>query len=491
VNLHTWFSEVAQRHARKTAIVHEQTEASYEQLRERSGRLRARLAGEVGERGVLGLCIEHPIDFVVVYLAAAAAEIKIVLIDPRSTQHELRDSLRLFELTHLICAARRDTAGWLAHAAGVELGGRTLTLGELRPELTAAVSHYRDGDFVVHGTSGTTGKPKGIVLSDDNIVHRVHSWTRTLRLTSDDVILCSLTLSHCHGIDVLMLPGLLNGCRVVAPDLDRISPRRICRLFGEHGVTMFSSLPYFYELMLETVAPDAANLQRLRYLISGSAPLSDRTARAFRGRFGRGIQQVYGLSEIGAICLNHDAETVGSIGQFIDGVKGQIVDAGTGDGSGELVVTGKALARGYLNSPDAEQQMFRRGWLWTQDLVTTSGVGLRIVGRRSRFINSGGNKVDPVELEDVLRTHPAVQEAVVTSRPDPLRTERIVAYLRLRAAASRDELGGFLRERLAAYKIPDELHFVDHIPKNSLGKVQLGALVDRHLPPASAAEGGA
>jgi acyl-CoA synthetase (AMP-forming)/AMP-acid ligase II len=480
VELHERFEAVARAHAAKTAIVHEANEISYATLLQRSLILAGFLSKGLERDAVIGLFVHAPPAFVAAYLGAAGARARVVLLDPR-TAKEAAQSVRHFQISHLLCTERElpELAAYLTSTRTAEVDGTRFILGAVRADLRADTSNYRAGDFVVHCTSGSTGTPKGIVLSADNIVHRILNWSETLALTPDDTVLCSLTLSHCHGIDVLMLPGLFNGCRVVAPDLDRISPRRVAKLFVEQGVTVFSTLPYFYELMLDTVSPERVDLTRLRYMISGSAPLSDRTARLFRDRFGRGIQQVYGLSEIGVICLNKDPDKVGSIGELITGVAGRIADEGAADGSGELVVSGKALARGYLSSPDAERTFFRGGELWTQDLVTHDASGFVIVGRRSRFINSGGNKVDPVELEDLLKTHPQVLEAVVTAAPDALRGEQIVAYLRTRTAVAIEELHTFMRQRAALYKLPAEYRFVDSIPKNGLGKVQVSALGQR------------
>jgi acyl-CoA synthetase (AMP-forming)/AMP-acid ligase II len=478
MQLYERFHDVAGRHTNKTAIVHEQEEVSYASLSSRTQALCRFLSRSAGTGAVIGLCVHAPTSFVTCYLASEGAGAKLVLLDPRAMKEHVQ-GVRHFEITHLMCTERElpELAGLLETAHSVDIAGTKYHVGKVQRALRADRSHYRPEDFVVHCTSGSTGTPKGIVLSSANIVARIDNWSASLALTEDDIVLCSLTLSHCHGIDVLMLPGLFNGCRVVAPDLDRISPRRIAGLFKEHRVTTFSSLPYFYELMVDTVAPERTDLSSLRYMISGSAPLADRTAVRFRERFGKGIQQVYGLSEIGVISLDRDPDHVGSIGELIAGVEGYLTDEGAGDGSGELVVKGPALARGYLDSPHTERTFFRDGWLFTQDLVRRGATGLHIVGRRSRFINSGGNKIDPAEVEQVLQTHPAVAEAVVTSKPDALQGQRVVAYVRASRQVSSGELHDFLSARLALYKLPAELRFVDSIPKSTLGKVQVAALV--------------
>lgn len=480
------FARTARDRGDKPAIVNEGDTVSFSELLARAQALAPRLIERVGQPGVLGLYTGNPVAFVSVYLAAAAAGIKVVLLDSRLVGREVGAQVRDCEVTHV---AHPETA--LPSLADVVAGDERalvfppLRIGPVRSELLARTSHYRADDFVVHCTSGTTGKAKGIVLSRENIAHRVFNWSTTLALTAADVVLCTLTLAHCHGIDVLMLPGLINGCTVIAPDLDKISPRRICSLITNHGVTFFSSLPYMYELMLQTVSPDKVDFRRARYLISGSAPLPDETARAFAHTFGHPIHQVYGLSEIGVICFNSRPENVGYIGAFIEGVEGKVVDTGDADNpGGELVVRGKALARGYLDSPESNELMFRDGWLWTQDIVRRDDrAGFQIQGRKSRFVNVGGNKVDPVEIEIILRSHPAVAEAVVAGRRDSLRTEKVIAFIEARTAIDEGVLHAYLRDRVASYKLPERYVFVAEIPRNTIGKVQVAKLLEMATTP--------
>jgi acyl-CoA synthetase (AMP-forming)/AMP-acid ligase II len=475
------FKRAATSNGHKPAIVTDDGVVTFEALLARIKELSVLLSGHLDASSVIGLHVPHPADFVMAYLAAATNGHKLVLLDARATREELNMELADFAVTHVLSG--QSHGQFMNSAASAEtvlhVEGRQIHLTRLNtPDKS---SRYHHEDFVVHCTSGTTGRPKGIVMSAWNVHARIINWSSTLSLTSDDSILCTLTLAHCHGIDVLMLPGLMNGCTVIAPDLDRISPRRICSLIAEHGVTIFSSLPYMYDMMLQTVSPDIARFDTLRYLISGSAPLPDTTAIAFREKFGRGINQVYGLSEIGVICFNKDPNLIGSIGQLIDGVEGRLArDDGDNLDGQMLVVRGDALARGYYHSPDAEQEMFRDGWLWTQDVVEWEEDSIHIVGRRSRFINSGGNKINPVEVEAALRLHPNIIEAVVTGLQDTQRTERIVAFVKREEMVSPSSLRAFLTARIANHKIPDEYVFVDHIPKNAIGKIQLAKLVADH-----------
>lgn len=459
----------------KPAILADDGAVTFSTLLARIEEFAGLLSEHCDSSAVIGLHMSHPADFVTAYLAASAKGHKLVLLDSRLSCEELSVELTDFSVTHVLSGQGVFIADTASMEKVLHVDGRPFHL--IRLSTLCQPSRYRHDDFVVHCTSGTTGRPKGIVMSARNVQARIVNWSSTLSLTSEDIILCTLTLAHCHGIDVLMLPGLMNGCTVVAPDLDRISPRRICSLIAEYGVTIFSSLPYMYDLILQSVPAEKAQFGTLRYMISGSAPLPDATAIAFQEKFDRGINQVYGLSEIGVICFNKAPDRIGSIGELIDGVEGRLAENDNGSDGQMLVVRGDALARGYYHSSEAEQEMFRNGWLWTQDVIQWDENGIRIIGRRSRFINSGGNKVNPIEVEDALRLYPGVAEVVVTGVKDDQRTERIVAFVKPEGEIEASMLRAFLTTRIANYKIPDEYVFVNQIPKNAIGKIQLVKLI--------------
>lgn len=475
-------------HPDRIAIISEERGITYQALAESATACADALAQLHDTKATLGLYIRHPIDFVIAYLAAAGAGKRIVLLDPRLKDADLRSLVLAAEVTHLFYAADEMTpASPAAAMAGgpASAAGARLLLAPIEASLVSTEFHYAADDFMVHSSSGSMGKPKAIVCTQDAIWHRIQSWIGTVDMRPGDATLCTLTLSHCHGIDMLMLPGLFCGSLVVAPDLERISPRRVASLLAEHNITIFSSLPYMYELILASVPKEKIRLDTLRYIISASAPLSRATALRFHETYGRWLNQAYGLSEIGCILLAKDGSSVGQVGTFCEAVNGEIIGA-SGEEPGELVVTGPGMARGYLNSPDAQADMFTDAKLWTQDLVAFEGPGYAIKGRKSRFINFSGNKVDPAEVEQALAAHDAVQEAVVIAAPDPLSGERIVAFvLSGDARPSEHDLRAHMSSGLASFKCPAQYVFVDVIPRTGLGKVQVDALRRLIQPPAA------
>lgn len=472
------FLEMCARYGSKAAIVHEDARVTYTELFRRMSAAVRRLASLFPPRTAIGILTDDPLPFVCHYLAASELALIVVPIDPRLGAAERRTLIEHCRLGGLLVGN-----GYLAAAPDLADGFSRIAMADgddihiFRSNCPVSDDAYHPLDFVIQYTSGTTGTPKAIALSIGNIHERVMNWSQCLALKADDTILCSLTLSHSHGMDVLMLPGLLHGCTVVAPNVHRLTPKRILTLIGEHRVSIFSTLPFMYDLLnrLPGVVPGA--LESVRHLISGSAPLSAETESEFFARFGRHISQVYGLSEIGPICFSHDLYGPGRLGAFVPGVEWTIVPAAPGASEGELVVTGSALSRGYLDSPDEQRLMFRDGWLWTQDMIELDAQGVRYIGRKSRFINSGGNKIDPFEIESLIESIGRVR-AVVYGKPDRQRGERPVAVLEdpRRDPALLDKVQSGLKQRLAAYKLPAEYHVVESLPRSGMGKVQIGKL---------------
>jgi acyl-CoA synthetase (AMP-forming)/AMP-acid ligase II len=478
-------SAVAAKHEAKAAIVSEQRTVVFAELITGAHACAARLATVASPDSTIGLLSRNPIDFVFGYLAAAQARRRLVLLDPRLQVDDLKNLMSSAEVTHLLWPRAEGGEGapaaqGLTAEAVIDVG-RDLLLARLAPTGEEASGNYQAGDFLVHTSSGSMGRPKAIVCSQENIAARISSWQKTVDLVPDDVVLCTLTLSHCHGIELLMLPSLFSGSTVIAPDLGRLSARRIASLIADHRATIFSSVPYVYETLLEGVPASSMKLDSLRYIVSASAPLSVETAKRFHDAYGRWLNQGYGLSEIGVLLFSKDGAP-GHVGELVPFVEGRI-EQEPGEAAGELVVRGPGMARGYLNSPEAQREMFRDGWLFTQDLMTRDASGFAIRGRRSRFVNVDGSKVDPGEVEAVLLAHPAVRDAAVVGRADQAGNERVVAYL---VAGSPPPSSAVLRahaaSRIAAYKVPVEFVFIPEIPRSPLGKVQYGALTSSELP---------
>lgn len=469
------YEEVALKAGDKIAIHGDRDAISFAQLRVESASLARALPSDLQGK-VIGLAIEDPIYFMIAYFALAQSSVYLVLVDPRLSAKERAELLADMAVDRLLtCIDPKHD----------RIVGRVFeTPAERQFELSATErvqgmesrATYQDGDFVVHTTSGSTGRPKGIAISGENVIARVASWRDSTSLRAEDVVFCMLTLSHCHGIEILMLPALLTGCSVVAPTPSSLSPRRISNLIARHEVTLLSSLPWFYILMNDAMEPAKCDFSSIRMMVSGSARIDPLVSRDFEEKFGIRIHQTYGLSEIGAICLDRKGADPTMVGPALDGVETKILPIGDDPDEGELLARGGGLARGYVNAPEAAADMFREGWLWTKDIVRKEAEGFRIVGRQSRFINSGGNKIAPSMIEDALMECGAVQEVAVKGISDPIEGEKIAAFIVWSGAPELALLQDHSRARLAAYCQPRDWISLPALPRNSIGKIMLEAL---------------
>ncbi len=427
------------------------------------------LTAQLEDGDVLGLAVDDPCAFLALYFAAARLGVVTVLLDSRLSEPEMERAAARFNVGRLAVDDDADEFGFALRAPGNAAERRA-----------AARQGYEVDDFLIHLTSGSTGEPKGIVMSEAAIDARVRSWGGELALGGSDVVLCALPLAHCHGIDVLTLPTLYSGGTVAFARGGHLTARGLARQFETRGVTLISALPVMYQMLTAARGLQAASLATLRMAISGSAPLPLHTQERFLERFGMPLRQVYGLSEIGVICFDKAYVGGGSIGTPIAGIDWRL-DPAEGDGSAteplhELYVRGPALARGYYRDPAAEAEMFEDGWLRTRDLVVAEPGGWYVRGRRSSFINVAGSKVGPLEVEAVLRECSGVVEGAVVGVPDAVSSERVAALIVTDANFDRGTLSRQLGERLSPYQMPQRLEVATALPRTPLGKVDYAAV---------------
>lgn len=468
--LYPAFRAVARAAPGAVAVVgHDGTASTYAELLAAVDAASHELATRCGTRDVLGLAVDAPFTFLSLYLAAARLGIVTVLLDSRMSAQERERTAARFDVSLLAADAPHAARGPFALSATVDA----------ERHRTRAATGYAPGDWVVHCTSGSTGEPKGIVMSQAAIGARVGLWRGELGLRPDDVVLCPLPLAHCHGIDILTLPALLAGATVVFARGDRLTGRGLARQIGRHAVTLMSGLPVLYQLLTETKQLPQDWARSLRTVVSGSAPLGLDTQAAFHERFGVPLRQVYGLSEIGIICFDKAYTGRGSIGTPVAGVEWRLEPAPPGAGQEplhELYVRGPALARGYYRDPAASAEMFEDGWLRTRDLVRADPGGWYVRGRLSGFVNVAGNKVGPLQVEAALRGCPGVLDSAVVGVADAGQTERVAALLVTGEPFDLAAVRRLLAERLLSYQLPQRYEFVPAIPRTPLGKTDYAAV---------------
>jgi malonyl-CoA/methylmalonyl-CoA synthetase len=336
-------------------------------------------------------------------------------------------------------------------------------------------------------TSGTTGKPKGVVTTHANLRAQVESLVEAWEWSADDRTLLVLPLHHVHGIVNVLTCALWSGA--VCEMLPVFDADEAWRRIESGRLTLFMAVPTVYRRLVaawEAAPPGrrarmSEGCRRMRLMVSGSAALPAQTLERWREISGHVLLERYGMTEIGMALSNplHGERRPGYVGLPLPGVEVRLVDEagrevppGT---PGEVEVRGPTVFLEYWRRPDATAAAFREGgWFRTGDVGVVEDGYYRLLGRSSvDIIKTGGYKVSALEIEEVLRAHPAVAECAVVGVEDADWGERVSAAVELKdgAALTLDELQAWARERLAPYKLPRALRAVAALPRNAMGKV--------------------
>lgn len=336
-----------------------------------------------------------------------------------------------------------------------------------------------DGTAIILYTSGTTGHPKGAMLTHRNLYSNARDVADYLGFSPEDRILATLPVFHVFALTVVVNAPLLRGAEVLlAP---KFSPADVFRLIREKKATIFAGVPTMYNFMYQYPEGRKEDFETVRLAISGGSSLPVALLHNFEEKFDVRVSEGYGLSEASPVtCFNPlDRERVpGSIGTNIVNVVNRVVDEFGEDVPvgevGELIVRGPNVMKGYYKQPEDTAVALRDGWLYTGDLARQDENGyFYIVDRKKDLVIVGGFNVYPREVEEVLYEHPAVVEAAVVGVPDPNYGEAIRAYVVKKegAAVTADELKAYCGRKLAKYKIPADIEFLDELPKNTTGKI--------------------
>ncbi len=332
-------------------------------------------------------------------------------------------------------------------------------------------------------TSGTTGKPKGVMLPYRMIVWNGYNTVLGWQLREDDVSSIFTPLYHAGGLGAFLVPIVTIGGTVI---LHRgFDASEVWRTIEAEGATVVLGVPTIWQMLAEAPEFETADLSRVRWLISGGAPLPTWIIETYQRR-GVVFKQGYGMTEVGVNCFSMTVEESvrhpGSIGKPLMFTQTRLVDE---EGEvGELLIRGPHVCRGYWNNPEATAAALDSdGWFHTGDLARRDAQDFHwIAGRKKDMIISGGVNVYPAEIEGELVLHPGVRNAAVVGVPHPTWGEMGVAFVVLGSdPPTAEALAEFLGGRLAKYKIPREFRFVESLPRTAYGKVVKGELRQRYL----------
>jgi len=349
------------------------------------------------------------------------------------------------------------------------------------PAASTAPAVQREPALILY-TSGTTGRPKGVVLTHENLAFNVQSCQRAGQFDHRDSFLCLLPFFHTYAITGTILLPLFNGCKMVL--VDRFAPLKVLKLIEDHKISVFLAIPSMYRVL--AMADGSFNVGSVRFPISGGEPLPVAVATAFEKRFGVPIFEGYGQTEAApVVTLNvPEANKIGTIGRALPGVEVAIWDEQDrvlpAEQIGELMVRGSNVMAGYHNLPEDTAKTIVDGWLHTGDLGKMDAEGfVTITGRKKELIISAGENIYPREIEEVLAQHPKVKECAVIGVKDEVRGEVPKAFVIPRDGETLDEkdLRQFCRDHLASYKVPKHIDIVPDLPRSPTGKIIKRALV--------------
>lgn len=339
---------------------------------------------------------------------------------------------------------------------------------------------------VILYTSGTTGRPKGAMLTHENLYSNARDVAEYLTFSEDDRVIATLPVFHVFALTVVVNAPLLQGATVLL--VPRFSPADVFSIAKEQQATVFAGVPTMYNFLYQYPEGSPEDFKSIRLSISGGSSLPVALLHNFEEKFAVRISEGYGLSEASPVtCFNPlDHERIpGSIGMSIVNVENKVVNElgeEVPDGEvGELIVRGPNVMKGYYKMPEETEMAIRDGWLYTGDLAKRDDNGyFYIVDRKKDMIIVGGYNVYPREVEEVLFAHPDIVEAAVIGLPDPDFGESIHAFVVLKEGASQDAeaLTAYCQERLVNYKVPKQFEFMDELPKNTTGKILRRSLKD-------------
>lgn len=508
--LHDLVLDSCRRNAEKTALIDTScglrvTYGDYGEKVEAAAR--GLIGAGVKPGDVVAIFLANSWEFCVAFHATELAGAIPTLLNPTYREREVRyhlensgavilitdgcflEGINLSGLPNLrrVYATRQSTAGTEPFASLLNPATAHMPKPEMSSEQALAALPY---------SSGTTGLPKGVMLSHYNLVANIYQLIgpNATALNSSDNIICCLPLYHIYGLNVILNPSFVLGATLIL--MPRFNVQQLLGLLTSEAITTAPLVPPAINALCQ--AAEAGQFPRdhkLHWIKSGAAPLAPELARRFTALTGILVCQGYGMTEASPVThvgyLDPALYHPDSIGHPLAATDCRVLsqpnidpadtpddltEAASGQ-PGELVMRGPQFMLGYWKEPQATAAVLRDGWYWSGDIVTRDREGFyRVVDRRKEMIKYKGFAVAPAEVEAVLMEHPAVRECGVVGRPDAAAGEIPVAFVSLRSGfvdsgSLGEELCSFVADRLTRYKQPREVHFVDAVPKTASGKI--------------------
>jgi long-chain acyl-CoA synthetase len=462
--------------AAEGGLVHGDERMGWSELRERADRLAQGLASlGLGPGDPVALLLPNVPAFAISFFALARLGGVVVPLNPQFKEAEFDFH---FDEAGVKAIIRQGDAD-----AEVVRDGRSASLERLMQRQSGTVKDAGEpnAEAVYQYSSGSTGRPKRVPRTHQQLRVEADSLVATAAIVPGDVVFCTIPLFHTYGMGCCLLAAVRAGATLVlAEDAHPFVLKRdhVLAELERERATILPAVPFTFRLFAE--APGSADLSSLRLCISAANALPRSTFVAFERKFGVPIRQMYGCTEAGAVTLNLDEDpraTITSAGCPLQGVEVSIVDDEGAEldigRNGEVVIRSPAMTAGYAGKDDLNATAFREIGYFSGDRGRLDQEGrLFITGRKKLLIDVKGDKVDPIEVEDVLAVHPKVSEVVVVGVASDVAGEELIkAVVVPRRECQQRELIRYCRERLADYKVPQLVEFREEIPRNPAGKV--------------------
>ena len=435
---------------------------------------------------VVNIVIDNSIEFLISFLSVTRCGAIAAPLNPTYTSSEFEFYIKDANSSYLIVKDRDNTSVAAAQNANlnvitVGVSKTGLTLNDLKGELT----HARDPEYVsdetvalfLH-TSGTTSKPKGVPLTHRNLLVSLSNIINTYNLSEADTSIVVMPLFHVHGLIGVALSTLASGGCLVLPN--RFSASTFWKIQSDMNATWYSAVPTIHKILLDRADSDGAPYQSFRFIRSCSSPLSKEILLGVENRFGSPVLEAYGMTEaahqMSSNRLPPFERNPGSVGNPT-GVEIS-VRSETGielhySELGEVCVRGPNVMGGYVNNISANKSAFWGDWFRTGDQgFLTEDKNLTLTGRLKELINRGGEKISPVEVDQVIASHFAVSEAISFPLPDEKYGESVNAAVVLSEPVSESSIIEFCADKLATFKVPGRIFILDKLPKSATGKIQ-------------------
>ena len=443
------------------------------------------VANGIGQGDVVSLLLPNSVEFVIAYFACWQIG---ALAGP------INSLLKAQEIAYVI--SNSEAKAWLVNSEFLPIVEAirdevhpTIIQFDNEAEATSGIASERelnaqlscDDEAIIIYTSGTTGKPKGCLLTHGNVIANARQISSWLKFTEADRLLTMMPLFHMNAVSVTTMSALYaGGSTVVSP---KFSASRFWQIISDYQITSFGSVATMLSMLLSTYpdgVPAGLKTDQLRFAMCGSAPVPAEVLRRFEETFNCLVIEGYGLSESTCRSTFNPPDTrrrPGScgvpIGNEMAVVDEEDRDVGCGE-LGEIVLRGENILKGYYKNDAANETAFRNGWFHTGDIGYRDAEGFYyIVDRKSDMIIRGGENIYPREIDEVLYQHPDIAAAAVIGGPDGLYGEEVAAVVVLKpgASTSEQEVIDYCKARLADFKCPKIVRFLDDIPKGPTGKL--------------------